>query len=113
MSAFALKNLNFTSLFHFQLPYFYAISVFNGRRKYKLVQSLSTGQDVCSLIACTELNDWNSCGKRYAANAHFRYSINKLTLKATLPASYRTKIMPNSLTSDLMPLNVTDFDYEM
>lgn len=99
--------------FTFQMTYSYAISVFNGHRHFKSIENLATGQDVCSLIACVEMNNRNSCGKRFSKDVHHRYSFERLTLKTELKSSRGMKVMPNTLAHSLLPFNATEFEYKM
>ncbi|XP_055305811.1 vanin-like protein 1 [Sitodiplosis mosellana] len=93
--------------------YSYAISVFSGHRRYNGINNLLTGQEVCSLIACTEMNTKSSCGIRTSpSQVHNRYNFTKLSLKTVLPVTYM-KAMPNTLTADLLPLNVKEFEYKI
>lgn len=95
----------------FQSSYSYAISVFSGHRHYKTIKNLLTGQEVCSLIACTEMNTKNSCGIRTPLpKVHNRYNFKTLSLDTVLPVTYM-KVMPNTLTGDLLPLKATEFEY--
>lgn len=102
-------------MFSFQPFYSYAISVFSGLRHYASIDDLGTGQYVCSLIACTEMNDTRSCGKRFAMDdIHQPYIIERLTLETVVPASQGMKIMPNTLThTTMLPLKATDFEYKV
>lgn len=96
----------------FQVSYSYAISVFNGHRHYAIIDNLRTGQIVCSLIACVEKNKQNSCGIRYSTNVHHRYSFEKINLETEIVWTRGMKIMPNTLTHNLLSLNSTEFDYK-
>ncbi|XP_055305808.1 vanin-like protein 1 [Sitodiplosis mosellana] len=93
--------------------YSYAISVFSGHRYHNPIKNLLTGQEMCSLIACTEMNTKSSCGIRTSpSQVHNRYNFIKLLLKTVLPVT-RMKVMPNTLTADLLPLKVTEFEYKI
>ncbi|XP_031622311.1 vanin-like protein 1 [Contarinia nasturtii] len=94
--------------------YSYAISVFSGHRRYEHVEHLLIGQDVCSLIACADMNDKLSCGVRFPkSQVHHRYKFTKLNLQTTFPMTKRMKIMPNTLTQELLPLNINEFDFKL
>lgn len=95
------------------MTYFYAISVFNGHRHFKSIEYLATGQDVCSLIACVEMNNQNSCGKRFTTNVHHRYTFNRLHLETELQSSHGMIVMPNTLNHNLLPFNATEFEYKL
>lgn len=101
--------------FVFQPFYEYAISVFNGLRHYGPIDDLGTGQYVCSLIACTKMNDTNSCGKRFASDAiQPNYIIERLSLEIVVPSSQGMKAMPNTLThTTMLPLNSNEFEYKV
>lgn len=87
--------------------------MFGGIRHYKNIDDLGTGQYVCSLIACTEMNDTRSCGKRFATDdLQQPYVIERLTLGTVVAASQGMKIMPNTLThTTMLPLKATDFKH--
>lgn len=89
--------------------------MFSGIRHYDTIDDLGTGQHVCSLIACTKMNDTNSCGKRFATDAiQNHYVIERLTLEIVVPSSQGMKVMPNTLThTTLLPLNANDFEYKV
>ncbi|XP_055305810.1 vanin-like protein 1 isoform X2 [Sitodiplosis mosellana] len=93
--------------------YSYAISVFSGHRHYKAVKNVLTGQEVCSLIACPEMNMKKSCGTRISpSRVHNRYNFTKLLLKTVLPVT-RMKVMPNTLSADLLSLKPNEFDFKI
>ncbi|XP_055307902.1 vanin-like protein 1, partial [Sitodiplosis mosellana] len=93
--------------------YSYAISVFSGYRHYNGIKNVVSGQEVCSLIACPEMNMKKSCGTRISpSRVHNRYNFTKLSLKTVLPVT-RMKVMPNTLTTDLLSLNPNEFDFKM
>ena len=109
-----LQNRVIYRFFLFQSSYSYAISVFDGRRTYKSIKNLFTAQKVCSLIACTQMNVKKSCGLRTSpSQVHNRYTFENLSLQTAHPVKNHTKTMPNTLTGDLLPLNVTEFEYKM
>lgn len=89
--------------------------MFGGLRHYKTIDELGTGQYVCSLIACTKMNETGSCGKRFSADAiQQRYIIERLTLETVVSASQGMKIMPNTLThTTMLPLKAADFEYKV
>ncbi|XP_031634793.1 vanin-like protein 2 [Contarinia nasturtii] len=93
--------------------YSYAISVFSGYRHYKSIKNLLTGQEVCSLIACTEMNSKDSCGLRLpVSQIHNRFNFKKLDLRTVLPITHM-KTMPNTLTQELLPLKSTEFEHQI
>lgn len=69
-------------------------------------------QSYCSLIACTEMDDKSSCGKRFAVDVQERYKFDKLQLSAVFQMGRRSNIFPNTLTNDLYPLNVGAFEFK-
>lgn len=76
------------------------------------MKDLFTAQTVCSLIACAEIDSKKQCGKRIptqGSKSHLKFE--KLTLETELPISY-AKAMPNTLTTELLPLGPTEFEYE-
>lgn len=89
--------------------------MFGGLRHYATIDDLGTGQYVCSLVACTKMNDTHSCGKRIETDdIQHRYTIERLTLEIAVPSSQGMKIMPNTLThTTLLPLKPNDFDYKV
>lgn len=96
-----------------QAAYSYAIAVFSGHRRYRTIKGLQTGQEVCSLIACTEMDAKNSCGIRLSTQTvQDRYIFKKLSLETIIPVTYM-KVMPNTLTNDLLPLTATEFEHNM
>lgn len=77
------------------------------------MKNLYTSQDVCSLIACVDMNSKESCGKQIPQNqAYERYTFKNLVLKTELPVGLM-KIMPNSLTTELIPLTASEFEQKM
>lgn len=94
-----------------QNSYQYAIAVYNGYRTYKYEKELLTGQEVCSLIACTTINSTESCAQRYQSDVHQRYRFDILKLETVLPMRKMT-IMSNTLTTSILPLNATQFDFQ-
>lgn len=89
--------------------------MFSGLRHYKPIKGLGTGQYVCSLIACTKMNDTNSCGKRISNDdIQHQYSIERLTLQTVVPSSQGMKIMPNTLMhTTMLPLESNDFEFKV
>lgn len=67
---------------------------------------------ICSLIACTKMDDKNSCGKRFAGDVQHRYSIEKLNLNGIFQMDPESNVFPNTLTNDLYPLNVGAFEFK-
>ncbi|XP_055305835.1 vanin-like protein 1 [Sitodiplosis mosellana] len=93
--------------------YSYAISVFSGHRHYKYIKNVVTGEEVCSLIACPEMNMKNLCGTRISpSKVHNRYDFTKMSLKTVLPVT-RMKVMPNTLSANLLSLNSNEFDFKI
>ncbi|XP_055305813.1 vanin-like protein 1 [Sitodiplosis mosellana] len=93
--------------------YSYAISIFSGHRHYNGVKNVVSGQEVCSLIACPEMKMKKSCGTRISpSRVHNRYNFTKLSLKTVLLVT-RMKVMPNTLTTDLLSLNPNEFDFKI
>lgn len=73
---------------------------------------MRTKQLICSVIACTELDDEDSCSKRFAEDVQLPYSFDKLKLKAVLQMDRESNILPSTLTHDLYPLNVAAFEFK-
>ncbi|XP_031620026.1 vanin-like protein 2 [Contarinia nasturtii] len=91
--------------------YSYAISVFHDLRRFKGRKNPKTGLDVCSLIACTDMNSKDSCGK-VIGDLHNRYNFKKLHLDTTLPKTHM-KIMPSTLTTELQPFQTNEFQFKV
>ncbi|XP_031634766.1 vanin-like protein 1 isoform X2 [Contarinia nasturtii] len=93
--------------------YSYAITVFSGRRKHGTIENLLTGQDICGLVACTDRNSKHSCGIRLpTAQVQNRYHFKKLHLRTVLSITHM-KIMPNTLTQQLLPLKPMEFEHQI
>lgn len=94
--------------------YEYAISVFHGFRHYGTIDDLRTSQSICSLIACTEKNNKESCGKHLINTNLKNYVFKNIYLKTILFESHSLQIMPNTLKySDLLPIDVKSFEYKV
>lgn len=88
--------------------------MFSGKRSFEDIEHLLLNQDVCSVIACREMGYDNTCGMRYpTSETHYRYKFIKLDLQTSIPSSNMTKVMPNTLTQELLPIQPTDFDYKL
>lgn len=97
----------------FQNAYSYAIAAFNGHRNYMAMKNVFTSQDVCSLIACVEMDSKQSCGKRIPRSKSYdRYTFKELVLKTELPVDFM-KIMPDTLTTELISLASSEFEQNM
>lgn len=70
-------------------------------------------RQICSVIACGEMDVKNSCGKRFVSQIQQRFTLKKLNLKATLLANSETMIMPTTLANDLLPIDACEFKFEM
>lgn len=92
--------------------YFYAISVFHGYHRFDKPKYMLAKQSYCSLIACTEMDDKYSCGKRFAVDVQERYKFDKLELSAVFQMGRRSNVFPSTLTNDLYPLNVAAFGFK-
>lgn len=99
--------------FYFQPQYYYAISVIDGYHIFSGAKEVLPSRQICSLIACVEMNVKNSCGMRFAKTIQQRYTLKRLNLKATLSAGKGTGIMPSTLANDLYPIDTRDFDFKM
>lgn len=84
--------------------------MFNAFYQFGEPKYMQTKQLICSLIACTELDDEDSCSKRFAVEVQYPYNITKLNLKAVLQMDRESNILPSTLTDDLYPLNVGAFE---
>lgn len=71
---------------------------------------MNVEESICSLIACTRMNDGSSCGRRFTVDVQDRYIIDKLNLSALVHMGRESTIFPNTLTNDLYPLNVGAFE---
>lgn len=67
---------------------------------------------ICSVIACTEMDDKHSCGKRFGGEVNQLYSIDKLNLNGIFEMDPESGIFPCTLTTDLYPLVGGTFDYK-
>lgn len=96
----------------FQPTYFYAIAVFDDFHRFDRPKYVLSKQSYCSLIACTEMDDKKSCGKRFAVNVQERFKFDRLELSAVFQMGRRSKVFPSTLTNDLYPLNVGAFGFK-
>lgn len=93
--------------------YFYAIAVFDGWYQFQDYSYFwNVKRSMCSLIACTEMDDKNSCGKRLTVKLQQRYTIVKLNLSGTIEMDRGSITLPLMLTQDLYPLNAGNFEFE-
>lgn len=113
---FRLNKIIFTHVINFvpfQPSYSYAVAVFSGERCYQDIEHLLINQEICSIIACKGTGNVGECGKRYTTpDIHYRFNITKLHLDTLLPNA-KAKIMPNSLTQDLLPFQSTEFNFKV
>lgn len=96
----------------FQPTYFYAIAVTDDYHRFDRPKYLLAKQSYCSLIACTEMYDKKSCGKRFAVDVQERFKFDRLELSAVFQMGRRSKVFPSTLTNDLYPLNVGAFGFK-
>lgn len=89
------------------------MTAFSGHRKHEGIDDLLTAQNICGLVTCTEMNSKDSCGTRLPmSQAQHRYNFKKLEIVTILPIT-NMKIMPDTLTQELLPLETSEFVYQM
>lgn len=98
----------------FQISYSYAIVVFHGHRKFDEVEELLAGETVCGVIACTEFDLPQTCGMRLPGNNLIefeRWRFENLNLTMTFKRGSPMTVMPNTLTTNILALDPTIFEY--
>lgn len=92
--------------------YRYRIAVFDGVRSF--YGGKMGGTQTCSVISCTN-DTLASCGLRFAATDTVVQPtlFNSILISGNFPASSTTMQMPNSLTTDILPLNASDFTFDI
>ena len=90
------------------------MTIFSGTRIYG--RTLLGGEMYCAIIACRG-NSNNECGKHFKNNKNLMHSVEfeRITIKAFVrfePDNSDYMILPNTLDTSLLPLNVNKFIYE-
>lgn len=87
--------------------YQYRLAVYEGLRNEVAAETNEIKN--CAVISCigTELSD---CGKQFTTDVDVVFE--NITITTTMPQALEYLIMPNSLTSDLMPLPVNKFKWQ-
>ncbi|XP_015515434.2 vanin-like protein 1 [Neodiprion lecontei] len=90
--------------------YRYRTAVFNGVRSF--AGTTTAGIQTCSVIACTN-DTLASCGLRFNATETVVQPtvFNSVFVSGNFSKNSTTMQMPNSLTTDILPLNASDFTY--
>lgn len=90
--------------------YRYRIAVFNGVRPF--YGGASAGIQICSVISCTN-NTLASCGVRFATTDDVVQPtvFNKILISGNFSTGSNTVQSLNSLTMDILPLNLSDFTF--
>lgn len=88
------------------------MTAYDGIRSFRTLPTLLTGHQVCSLVACTNTTEKRSCGRRFSADENVRNRINieRLELTAEMPLRNQM-IMANTVTTDILPLNPSEYEY--
>lgn len=103
-------GLIFFVYFPSQFSYYYALVHHNSTRIHRGAPNFKTGQQICSIIFCTRRDDPASCGIKFSSSAkvHQRFQFATISLELTVPVS-NSKIMPNTLSMDLQPIEKFTF----
>ncbi|XP_012266871.2 vanin-like protein 2 [Athalia rosae] len=104
-SNFANESVTETSKY-----YKYRIAVFNGIRLYPGIGT--GGIQVCSIISCTDAT-LESCGTRFAVTDDVVTAtvFHSIVISGNFSTDADMAQMPSSLTTDILPLNPSDFSY--
>lgn len=76
------------------------------------MKNLKTGLQVCSIVACTEFESKESCGRDFNQKDYVyqRYEFDQANLNL-VTANTGQMIWVNTLATNLLPLDVNDYEY--